>query len=326
MAGNIFISYRRDLDAHFAGRLHDQLLRSFPANKLFIDVDDIEPGLDFVQVLEDMVAKCDVMLVIIGSGWQDAKNKDKDKDKDTGTRRLDNPDDFVRIEIASALRLDVRVIPVLVDGATMPDEQGLPEVLIPLARRHAVRITHDQFASDCGKLLKGINRALSVVEKRGAQAKEPAPTKKTGVKQAQQKTAVGAGGLILSALAATSSELRGAAAAAVLLALAAGGYYLGVIRPETLLQEAAFRYSGNGNYACFGDATFPSSWRTEATCLHFGCNFGQLDRRACLVLGARKDSKTVIHGNAGGGRSNECWLQQSCGDLRSHPDFTLFRR
>lgn len=86
------------------------------------------------------------------------------------------------------------------------------------------------------------------------------------------------------------------------------------------------RCSRSGSYACFGGAVYPSSWQSEATCYHFGCKFGRLSRQACLALGARKGSRTVIHGNAGGGRSKECWLQQSCRDLRPHADFSLFRR
>ena len=85
-------------------------------------------------------------------------------------------------------------------------------------------------------------------------------------------------------------------------------------------------YSKRGSYACFGKAVFPSGWRKEAYCVHFGCNFGVLNRQDCLALGAKKGSKTVIHGKTGGGRSNECWLQHSCGDLRRHGDFSLFRR
>ena len=85
-------------------------------------------------------------------------------------------------------------------------------------------------------------------------------------------------------------------------------------------------YSRVGNFACFSKAEFPESWREEAPmCVAFGCNFGKMSTEACLALGARKGSKTVIHGNPGTSRANECWLQHSCGDLRRHGEFTLFK-
>jgi TIR domain len=85
-------------------------------------------------------------------------------------------------------------------------------------------------------------------------------------------------------------------------------------------------YSKVGNFACFSEAEYPDSWRGEASlCGPYGCNFGKMSQDACLTLGARKRSKTVIHGNAGTTRANECWLQHSCGDLRPHGEFTMFR-
>jgi TIR domain len=85
-------------------------------------------------------------------------------------------------------------------------------------------------------------------------------------------------------------------------------------------------YAKVGNFACFSDAEFPGSWREEAPlCAPYGCNFGKMSRDACLALGARKQSKTVIHGNAGTSRANECWLQHSCGNLQPHYEFTMFK-
>jgi hypothetical protein len=89
---------------------------------------------------------------------------------------------------------------------------------------------------------------------------------------------------------------------------------------------SAKTYSKFGNFACFSEAEYPDSWREEAPlCAPYGCNFGKMSQDACLTLGARKQSKTVIHGNSGTTRANECWLQHSCGDLRPHGEFTLFR-
>jgi hypothetical protein len=89
MAGNIFINYRRDDEAGFTQALYSRLEQAFPSESLFIDVDNIEPGDDFVQVLSDQVARCDVLIAVIGKSWLAADEK--------GERRLDNPEDFVRI-------------------------------------------------------------------------------------------------------------------------------------------------------------------------------------------------------------------------------------
>jgi TIR domain len=89
---------------------------------------------------------------------------------------------------------------------------------------------------------------------------------------------------------------------------------------------SAKTYAAIGNFACFDKAEYPDSWRAEAPlCAPYGCNFGKMSQEACLTLGARKQSKTVIHGNTGTTRTNECWLQNSCGNLQPHSEFTLFR-
>jgi hypothetical protein len=86
-------------------------------------------------------------------------------------------------------------------------------------------------------------------------------------------------------------------------------------------------YAKSGSFACFDKADYPNSWRQEASmCVTYGCNFGKMSQDACLALALKKGSKTVIHGNTGTSRANECWLQHSCGDLRPHSEFSLFRR
>jgi hypothetical protein len=115
MAGKIFISYRRDDSIGTAGRLHDRLAQAFGRNNLFMDVEHVPAGVDFVDHLHSQVAACDVFLAVIGLNWLNAKD-------DEGRRRLDNPDDFVTIEIAAALARNIRVIPVLVDGARIPKD------------------------------------------------------------------------------------------------------------------------------------------------------------------------------------------------------------
>jgi formylglycine-generating enzyme required for sulfatase activity len=166
MAGKIFINYRRADDPGFAQALFGRLEQAFPSERLFMDVDskELEPGLDFVHVLQEQVAECDVLVSVIGKAWLDARDA-------TGARRLDNPDDFVRIEIESALKQDKRVIPVLVGEAQMPRADELPEAMKPLARRHAVRLTHERFRADSQGLITALQRALEKAEDlRNAQA------------------------------------------------------------------------------------------------------------------------------------------------------------
>jgi TPR repeat protein len=157
MAGKIFINYRRGDDPGNTGRLFDRLQEAFQPDQLFIDVDSIAPGLDFVRVLEEQVGQCDALLAVIGKGWIDARD-------DTGGRRLDNPEDFVRIEIESALKQDKRVIPVLVGDTHMPRPEELPEAIRPLARRNAVRLSYERFRADAQGLIKALQRALEEVE------------------------------------------------------------------------------------------------------------------------------------------------------------------
>src|SRR5262249_39123735 len=107
----------------------------------------IPPGVDFVEMLEEEVGSCEVLLAVIGPGWVDAKDE-------LGRRRLERPDDFVRIEIAAALRRKIPVVPVLVNGAHMPDAASLPDDLKPLARRQATILSHDRFRSDVEHLIR----------------------------------------------------------------------------------------------------------------------------------------------------------------------------
>ena len=153
MGGKIFINYRRGDDPGFAQALLGQLEQTFPREQIFIDIDNIAPGLDFVKVLEEQVALCDVLLVMIGRGWIDATDA-------AGRRRLLNQDDFVRIEISSAFRQNKRVIPILVNEARMPTADELPEPLEQLARCNAVRLTHERFRADTTGLVKALREAI----------------------------------------------------------------------------------------------------------------------------------------------------------------------
>src|SRR5262249_12882269 len=116
------------------------------------DVDNIPVGKDFENYLKSQVAACDAMLAIIGPNWLTAK--------DEAGRRLDNPEDFVVIEIAAALARDSPVVPVLVDGARMPKASELPDSLKPLARRQAIEVRHTNFNSDAETLIKRLREVL----------------------------------------------------------------------------------------------------------------------------------------------------------------------
>jgi tetratricopeptide (TPR) repeat protein len=153
VGGNIFINYRREESSHVAGRLHDSLAPTFGGHKLFMDVDNIPVGRDFEDYLKSQVASCDAMLAVIGPNWLTAKDE-------TGQRRLDNPKDFVLIEIGAALARNIPVVPVLVDGARMPKASELPDSLKSLARRQAVEVRHTNFNSDAEALVKRLREAL----------------------------------------------------------------------------------------------------------------------------------------------------------------------
>ena len=153
MPGKIFISYRRRDDPGGAGRLFDALNEAFEPDRLFLDVDSIEPGQDFVEVIEDRVAKSAVLLAVIGQHWIDASD-------DHGNRRLDSDQDYVRIEIESALKQNTRVIPVLIGDAKMPAAEALPESIRKLARHNAVMLRYERFRDDMAHLVGALKRAL----------------------------------------------------------------------------------------------------------------------------------------------------------------------
>jgi formylglycine-generating enzyme required for sulfatase activity len=157
MAGKIFINYRRGDDPGSAQALFARLEQAFSPEQLFMDVANIEPGLDFVRVLKEQIEQCDVMISVIGKNWINARDE-------YGARRLDNSNDFVRVELEVALEQDKRVIPVLVGHAPMPSAEQLPEGLKPLARRNAVRLAHESFRADVQALIATLQRALKEAE------------------------------------------------------------------------------------------------------------------------------------------------------------------
>jgi hypothetical protein len=156
LIGRIFISYRRDETAYPAGWLFDRLAQHFEAAQIFKDVDSIELGDDFVEVITRAVGSCDVLLALIGNQWLTMTDVN-------GRRRIDDPNDFVRLEIQAALTRNVRIIPILVDGARMPHGEELPAALAGLARRQALELSPNRFEYDTSRLLKVLDMTLAEV-------------------------------------------------------------------------------------------------------------------------------------------------------------------
>lgn len=155
-AFSIFINYRREDTAGHAGRLYDALAARFGDDHVFMDVDAIDPGADFTQVVEQSVGSCDVLLALIGRRWTTTTDRE-------GRRRLDKPNDWVRVEIQTALdRPDTRVIPTLVQGAEMPASDDLPAPLQRLAHRHAFEIRDNRWRSDVDRLIADLMELAGV--------------------------------------------------------------------------------------------------------------------------------------------------------------------
>jgi hypothetical protein len=159
MLRRIFISYRRDDEPGMATALYFQLERRFTPEGIFMDVEgDIRPGKDFVRIIREQVAECDVMLVMVGRGWLSAAS-------DEGGRRLDNPEDFIRLEIESAIQLDKLVVPVLINKTDMPRASELPDALKPFARFQAVRLTQERVRADMDGIANAVTLALADIER-----------------------------------------------------------------------------------------------------------------------------------------------------------------
>ena len=148
----LFICYRRSDSQDVAGRLYDRLSRHFGAEHVFKDVDSVPLGVDFRRFVGDQVGRCDVLLAIIGPGWVGARNAQG--------RRLDDPRDLVRIELASALKRDLPVVPILVGNASLPEEEALPGELRPLSYRNGTPLRPDpDFHSDVDRRIEGLEAA-----------------------------------------------------------------------------------------------------------------------------------------------------------------------
>lgn len=146
----IFVSYRREDSADAVGRIYDWLLQRFGEGTVFKDVDSIPLGVDFRKSIDQAVSNATVLLVIIGRTWLSVSGSKNE-------RKIDSPSDFVRIEIATALRRGIPTIPLLISGANMPDTEALPEEIRELRFRNAVAIRPDpDFGNDMDRLIRGI--------------------------------------------------------------------------------------------------------------------------------------------------------------------------
>jgi TIR domain len=153
--GGIFLSYRREDAAPYARLLQFQLRERFPDARVFVDLDSIEAGQDFAEVIREAVDSSAVLVALIGRQWATLAD-------DEGRRRLDNPDDIVRFEIQAALDRGVRMIPVLVDGAKPLQRQQLPVELHKLSRLNALELSYSRYEYDSGRLLDLIQRILAL--------------------------------------------------------------------------------------------------------------------------------------------------------------------
>ena len=164
---HIFISYRREDAADVTGRIHDRLRQHFGEDAIFTDVDKIPLGEDFRQHLDQKMSQCKVLLPVIGRNWIKAKDH-------RGRLRLEDPGDFVRLEIESALKRNIPVIPLLVHGIEMPSVEDLPESLRPLAFRNGTPIRRDpDFHKDMDRLINGLKERLDIAATAQVQESQP---------------------------------------------------------------------------------------------------------------------------------------------------------
>lgn len=150
--GKIFISYRHDDSEYIVGRIYEDLCTAYGKKNIFKDVDSIPLGVDFRNEISEVVHSCDILIALIGEKWNTIAD-------DSGNPRINNPDDFVRIEIEEALQRNIPVIPILTSKAELPKESGLPDSLKELAYRNAIRIRPDpDYKTDIIRLKNNIDK------------------------------------------------------------------------------------------------------------------------------------------------------------------------
>ena len=149
----IFLCYRRDDTQDAAGRLHDRLADAYGAESIFMDIDSVPLGLDFVDHVAEQIGRCSAVIVMIGRQWLTVQDK-------RGRRRLESENDLVRTEVAAALQQKIPVIPILVQDAEMPGSDELPEVIRSLARRNGIEISATRWKTDVDRLIRELDRVM----------------------------------------------------------------------------------------------------------------------------------------------------------------------
>ncbi|PLX66909.1 MAG: hypothetical protein C0607_22710 [Azoarcus sp.] len=168
----IFVSYRRQDSQSAAGRLSDHLKEHLAGVPIFRDVETIEPGVDFLDAIGRALQSCGVLIAVIGPRWASITD-------DKGLRRLEDPNDYTRLEIATALKREgVRVIPVLVDGASVPSGDALPPDLQSLVRRNAIELSDKRWEYDVSQLVNTLRSVLAIPDPVPEPTPEPAPVPK----------------------------------------------------------------------------------------------------------------------------------------------------
>jgi hypothetical protein len=242
VADAIFISYRRDDSEGEAGRLFDDLTRAFGNDAVFMDVAGIRPGVDFRKAIEDNVASCGVLLAIVGPAWASITGVD-------GKRRLEDPNDFVALEIASALRREVPVIPVLVHAAKMPSADLLPESLKSFAFRNSVELSHARWNSDVQLLEEALKSYV-----KPPKTDTPEPVHATVPVQLPAPHHPGAA---LEAAKGRSLPVKMGISFATVLAIALIVYF--AMQSKTTTIDATYKQTPNARSATVSTATAPVS-------------------------------------------------------------------
>jgi hypothetical protein len=229
---SIFISYRRDDAGGEAGRLFDDLTRAFGADTVFMDVAGIQPGTDFRKAIDANVASAGVLLAIVGPTWLTIADAN-------GSRRLEDPNDFVRLEIASALARNIPVIPVLVHAATMPHADALPDDLKDLAYRNAVELTLARWNSDVALLVPALKNYVHT---------EPATAAQTVHATVPVQLPAPESPVIDRAIRSRKPWIYGAGAAAFLLIALAVFFFTRPAPPPTTQSQVALPFNATGIY------------------------------------------------------------------------------
>jgi hypothetical protein len=149
----LFLCYRRDDTEDATGRLHDRLANAYGDERLFMDIDSVPLGVDFVDHVSEQISRCCAVIVMIGRRWLSMEDR-------RGRRRLDLDDDLVRAEVAAALEQAILVIPVLVQDAEMPLADDLPDEIRPRARRNGISVSAARWRTDVERLITELDRVM----------------------------------------------------------------------------------------------------------------------------------------------------------------------